>query len=118
MEKAEFIQQHLIEKDVPADLTKPTIFVWFKYKDPSKIPLVFQSPVKVFSMHFLFMGPIWGVLMWTFSWRTEPEHWRIYLVASALFGICMGLINMFRINKARKRLGEKSWENWCRRNYE
>lgn len=41
MDKAKFIQQHLIEKGVPADLTRPTAFIWSKYRDLSKKPLVF-----------------------------------------------------------------------------
>ena len=60
MEKAEFIQKHLIEKGVPADLTKPTAFIWSKYKDPSKKPLVFQSPAKILITHGFFMGLLWG----------------------------------------------------------
>lgn len=118
MKKAEFIQLHLIEKGVPTDLTKPTMFIWSKYNDPSKKPLVFQSSMKVLLTHSLFMGPLWGALMWTVTWHTEPDYWMVYLIASALFGICMGLINMFRIIKARKSLGETSWENWCKQNYQ
>ncbi|MFH4620298.1 magnesium transporter [Vibrio furnissii] len=58
MEKAEFIQKHLIEKGVPADLTKPTAFIWSRYKDPSQKPLVFQSPAKILIAYGLFMGLI------------------------------------------------------------
>ncbi|HCM0840995.1 TPA: DUF6404 family protein [Vibrio parahaemolyticus] len=112
MEKAKFIQQHLIEKGVPADLTKPTPFIWFKYKDPTQKPSVFQSPKKILLTHGLFMGPLWGALMWAFTWHSEPDNWIIYLIGSFLFGICMGLINVFRTIKARKLLGETSWENY------
>ena len=118
MEKEEFIRLHLIEKGVPVDLTKPTIFVWPKYRDLSKKPLVFQSLVKVFLMYSLLLGPLWGAFMWAFSWHKQPEHWRVYLIGFALFGILMGLITIFRINKVRKSLGENNWENWCKRNYE
>ncbi|MDF5668116.1 DUF6404 family protein [Vibrio parahaemolyticus] len=118
MEKAKFIQQHLIEKGVPADLTKPTPFIWFKYKYPTQKPLVFQSPKKILLTHGLFMGPLWGALMWAFTWHSEPDNWIIYLIGSFLFGICMGLINVFRTIKARKLLGETSWENWCKQNYQ
>ncbi|MCG3767816.1 magnesium transporter [Vibrio cincinnatiensis] len=118
MKKAEFIQLHLIAKGVPTDLTKPSVFIWSKYTDSSKKPLVFQSFTKVFLMYGVFFGLLWGALMWIFTWHTEPERWNNYLIASALFGILMGLINVFRIIKARKSLGEKSWENWCKQNYE
>ena len=61
MEKAEFIQKHLIEKGVPADLTKPTAFIWSRYKDPSKKPLVFQSPAK-YSLHMAYLWGYYGEL--------------------------------------------------------
>ncbi|EID4334149.1 TPA: DUF6404 family protein [Vibrio parahaemolyticus] len=118
MDKAKFIQQHLIEKGVPADLTRPTAFIWSKYKDASKKPLVFQSPMKVLLIHGLLMGLVWGSLMWIMIWHTEPERWKTYVISSAMFGILIGLINVFRIVKARKNLGEKSWEKWCKQNYE
>ena len=118
MDKAKFIQQHLIEKGVPADLTRPTAFIWSKYKDASKKPLVFQSPMKVLLIHGLLMGLVWGSLMWIMIWHTEPVRWKTYVISSAMFGILMGLINVFRIVKARKNLGEKSWKKWCKQNYE
>ncbi|WP_229651828.1 DUF6404 family protein, partial [Vibrio parahaemolyticus] len=118
MKKAEFIQRHLIEKGVPADLTKPNSFVWSKYKDPSEKPLVFQSPIKVLMKHGLFMGLLMAVVMLIFAWHTESKNMMIYLISSCFYGICMGSINMFRIIEAQKNLGEKSWEKWCERNYE
>ncbi|WP_394136462.1 DUF6404 family protein [Aliivibrio fischeri] len=118
MEKAKFIQKHLIEKGVPADLTRPTVFIWSKYKKPSQKPLIFQSPAKTFIAYSSSMGLLWGTLMWVFFWYSEPEHWITYLIASSLFGIFMGLINVFRTIKARKLLGETSWENWCKQNYQ
>ncbi|MGD1503024.1 DUF6404 family protein [Vibrio harveyi] len=117
MEKAEFIQKHLIEKGVPADLTKPTVFIWSRYKDPSHKPLVFQSPAKILITHGLFMGLLWGALMWVFFWHSEPNNWVTYLVSGPLFGVCMGLINVFRTIKARKLLGETNWETWCQQHY-
>ncbi|MGR5325861.1 DUF6404 family protein [Vibrio sp. DNB22_17_1] len=100
MEKAEFIQKHLIEKGIPADLTKPTAFIWSRYKDPSQKPLVFQSPARILIAYSL-MGLLWGT----------------YLVSASLFGICMGLINVFRTIKARKLLGETNRESWCQQHY-
>lgn len=117
MDKAKFIQQHLIEKGVPADLTRPNTFIWSKYTNVSQTPLVFQSLQKVFLIYGLSMAVIWGSLMWMFTWHSEPEHWKTYLISSAIFGFFMGLVNVFRIVKARKKLGEKSWENWCKKNY-
>ncbi|MGF1746955.1 DUF6404 family protein [Vibrio minamisatsumaniensis] len=118
MEKAKFIQKHLIEKGVPADLTKPTTFIWSKYKDPSQKPLVFQSPIRILITNGLFMGGLWGALMWILFWHSDPDLWITYLTSSSLFGIYMGLINVFRTIKARKLLGETSWENWCKQNYQ
>ncbi len=118
MEKSKFIQRHLIEKGVPADLTRSTVFICSKCNDLSKKPLVFQSLIKVLLVHGLLMGLLWGSIMWILTWHTEPERWKIHLVSSAAFGISMGLINVFRIVKAQKKLGEKSWKKWCKQNYE
>ncbi|MGR5322192.1 DUF6404 family protein [Vibrio sp. DNB22_19_1] len=118
MDKAEFIQIHLIEKGVPADLTKPKPFIWSKYKDSNDAPLVFQSPIKVVLIYCLLAGPLWGGLMWLTIWHNEPERWPIYLIASAFFGVSGGLVDVYRAYKARKRLGETNWKNWCKRNYE
>ncbi|WP_028023410.1 DUF6404 family protein [Enterovibrio calviensis] len=117
MEKAEFIQKHLIEKGVPADLTKSTAFIWSRYKDPSQKPLVFQSPAKILITRGLFMGLLWGALMWVFFWHSEPNSWVTYLVSVSLFGVCMGFIDVFRTIKARKLLGETNWETWCQQHY-
>ncbi|MGR5450412.1 DUF6404 family protein [Vibrio sp. PNB22_2_2] len=116
MEKAEFIQKHLIEKGIPADLTKPTAFIWSRYKDPSQKPLVFQSPARILIAYSL-MGLLWGVLMWVFFGHSEPNNWGTYLVSASLFGICMGLINVFRTITARKLLGETNRESWCQQHY-
>lgn len=117
MEKAEFIQKHLIEKGVPADLTKPTAFIWSRYKDPSQKPLVSQSPAKTLITYGLFMGLLWGALMWVFFWHSEPKNWVVHLDLASLFGICMGFINVFLTMKPRKLLGETNWENWCQQHY-
>ena len=118
MDKAKFIQQHLIAKGVPADLTRPTPFIWPKYKDASQKPLVFQSPMKVFLKHGLLMGLVWGSLMWIMIWHAEPDRWITYVISSAMFGTLMGIVIVFRIVNARKILDEKSWEHWCKQNYE
>ncbi|MEZ9410328.1 DUF6404 family protein [Vibrio lentus] len=106
-----------MEKGVPADLTRPNAFIWPKYTNVSQTPLVFQSFQKAFLIYGLSMAVIWGSLMWMFTWHSEPEHWKTYLISSAIFGFFMGLVNVFRIVKARKKLGEKSWDNWCKKNY-
>ncbi|CAM3000872.1 DUF6404 domain-containing protein [Vibrio mytili] len=117
MNKLEFIQLHLIEKGVPADLTGPNLFIWSKHKDSTSMPLVFQSLTKVILVGGVFMGLVWGAMMWIMWWHSEPERWSNYLVSSVFFGIGMGLITAFRIYRARKRLGTDDWESWCERNY-
>ncbi len=118
MKSAEFIQLHLFKKGVPADLTTPTVFTWSKNNDPSKKPLVFQSPIKILFMHGSLIGLLWSAIMWIFVWRHAPELWVNYLISSVLVGLFMGFINMYRVIKARKRLGGQNWEDWFRNHYE
>ncbi|MCG6230120.1 hypothetical protein [Vibrio furnissii] len=61
MEKAEFIQKHLIEKGVPADLTKPTAFIWSRYKDPSQ-SLQFFNLLQKYSLHMAYLWGYYGEL--------------------------------------------------------
>nr|WP_256895425.1 DUF6404 family protein [Vibrio diabolicus] len=62
MENIAFIQQHLIEKGVPKDLTKLNANLWSKLIFYETKPLVFQSPVQVFFKQGIVFGLIWGLL--------------------------------------------------------
>ncbi|ENM5843802.1 magnesium transporter [Vibrio mimicus] len=118
MEKIAFIQQHLVAKGVPEDLTKFNSNLWSKLLFSEAKPLVFQSPVKVFFKQGLVFGAIWGLFMWLFIWRTAPEDWMLQLVSTILFGCAMGGLLVYRVAKAHKKLGNVSWEKWCSANYE
>ncbi|EPX4128818.1 DUF6404 family protein [Vibrio alginolyticus] len=118
MENMEFIQQHLIEKGVPKDLTKLNASLWSKLICTETKPLVFQPPVKVFFKEGIVFGLVWGLLMWLVLWRTEPDNWIIQLISTICFGSFIGGVLSYRVTKAHKKLGNKSWENWRRSNYE
>ncbi|MCR9847324.1 DUF6404 family protein [Vibrio antiquarius] len=117
MENIAFIQQHLIEKGVPKDLTKLNANLWSKLIFSETKPLVFQSPVQVFFKQGIVFGLIWGLFMWLFLWRVEPGNWLIQLVSTICFGCIMGGVLSYRITKAHKKLGNTSWENWYSANY-
>ncbi|EHU8078613.1 putative membrane protein [Vibrio vulnificus] len=118
METMEFIQQHLVEKGVPKDLTKLNASLWSKLIFSETKPLVFQSPVQVFFKQGAVFGLIWGLLMWLFIWRTDPDNWVIQLLSAICFGCVMGGLLSYRIMRAHKKLGSLSWQTWCSANYE
>ncbi len=118
MNKADFIQAHLVQKGVPADLAKPNFNILSRLIYRQDKPLVFQSPLKALIKHGLTSAVIWGVFMWVVLWHSKPENWPIYLISSVAFGLLMGVILSLRIVKAQKKLGNVSWEQWCRDNYE
>lgn len=118
MNKADFIQAHLIAKGVPADLATPNFNVLSRLIYRQDKPLVFQSPITLLIKHSLVNGSIYGVLMWLMIWHATPEKWPVYLISSVVFGLIIGGILPLRIVKAQKKLGNVSWEQWCRENYE
>lgn len=99
MENMEFIQQHLIEKGVPKDLTKLNASLWSKLISTENKPLAFQSPVKVFFKEGVVFGLVWGLLMWLVLWRI------IQLIST----ICFGSFNRRRIiiqcHKSTQKIG-------------
>lgn len=118
MNKIEFIQQHLIEKGVPADLTKFNSNFLSKFIFLEDRPLVFQSLVTLFFRESLILSVIWGALMWLMVWHPTPENWIRYTLSSLAFGCIMGSTLVFRIIRAKKKLGNVSWETWCHKNYD
>ncbi|MBW3695512.1 magnesium transporter [Vibrio sp. T187] len=118
MNKMDFIQLHLIEKGIPADLTRDNYNLWSRLLCTETKPLVFQSPFTVLIKQGLLFGLVWGALMWLILWHSIPEHWFRYLCTSLVFGMFMGGFVAIRIVKARKKIGNMSWEKWCKTNYE
>ncbi|WP_255199905.1 DUF6404 family protein [Vibrio parahaemolyticus] len=102
MKNIAFIQQHLVEKGVPKDLTKLNANLWSKLIFSETKPLVFQSPVQVFFKQGIVFGLIWSLFMWLFLWRVEPGNWLIQLVSTICFGCIMGGVLSYRITKAHK----------------
>ena len=120
MNQMEFIKQHLIEKGIPADLTKNGSSFLYRFisSEEKGKPLVFQSPITVFIKEGFIFGLVWGLLMWVMIWRFTPDKWVIYLISSLFFGLCMGGYLSLRIVAAQKKLGNVNWEDWCRKNYD
>ena len=117
MENMAFIQQHLVEKGVPKDLTKFSSNLLSKLLFSETKPLVFQSPVQVFFKQGIIFGLVWGLLMWLLDWRTDPDNWVYQLISVICFGVFMGGVLSYRIIKAHKKLGNVSWESWRSANY-
>ncbi|MCG6235930.1 DUF6404 family protein [Vibrio diabolicus] len=110
MENIAFIQQDLIEKGVPKDLTKLNANLWSKLIFSETKPLVLQSPVQVFFKQGIVFGLIWGLFMWLFLWRVEPGNWLIQLVSTICFGCIMGgvlsIVSLKRIKNWVTRVGK------------
>lgn len=75
-------------------------------------PLPFVPFWKIFLLMGLFFGPVWGLIMWFFTWRCMGMPVIVAIVMSALAGIIFGIL-MAVYHRWRKKVNNlPDWDKY------
>jgi membrane associated rhomboid family serine protease len=101
----------LHRKGIPLHLSEPMYLRLFRRTGLEIRPLHFESFWRTTLIGAAWFAPWWGVVMWFFRWRDvglDPGH---AVVASAICGLCFGLVMACFYAYSRRKHHLPAWES-------